>query len=106
MALAVDAAKLLATKGTNARVVSVPSWRLFDRQDEAYRESVLPKAIAARVSIEAGSTLGWSKYVGDRGIAFGIDHFGTSAPAAAIAKEYGFTPEHIADVASGLLSRA
>jgi transketolase len=106
VSLAVDAAKLLAAKGTNARVVSMPSWRLFDRQDEAYRESVLPKAVAARVSIEAGATIGWSKYVGDRGVAFGIDHFGTSAPAGAIAKEYGFTPEHVAEIASGLLSRA
>jgi transketolase len=106
VALAVDAAKLLAAKGTNVRVVSMPSWRLFDKQDEAYRESVLPKAIAARVSIEAGATLGWAKYVGDRGITFGIDHFGTSAPAGAIAKEFGFTPEHVAELASGLLSRA
>jgi transketolase len=103
--LAVDAAKLLAEKGTGARVVSMPSWRLFDQQDEAYRESVLPKSVAARVSIEAGATLGWSKYVGEHGIAYGLDHFGTSAPAGAIAKEYGFTPEHIADVASGLLAR-
>jgi transketolase len=106
VSLAVDAAKLLAAKGTNVRVVSMPSWRLFDKQDEAYRESVLPKAIAARVSIEAGATLGWAKYVGDRGITFGIDHFGTSAPAGAIAKEFGFTPEHVAELASGLLSRA
>ena len=64
----------------------------------------LPPAIKARVSIEAGATLGWHKYVGDRGVAYGLDHFGTSAPAAAIAKEYGFTPEHIADVATGLCS--
>lgn len=105
VSLVVDAAKLLAAKGTHARVVSMPSWRLFDRQDEAYRESVLPKAVAARVSVEAGATTGWAKYVGDRGFAYGIDHFGTSAPAGAIAKEYGFTPEHIAEVASGLLAR-
>lgn len=84
----------------------MPSWHLFEKQDAAYRESVLPKAIAARVSIEAGATLGWAKYVGEHGIAFGIDHFGTSAPAGAIAKEYGFTPEHVAELASGLLSRA
>jgi transketolase len=95
---------LLAEKGTRARVVSLPSWRLFDRQDEAYRESVLPAAIKARVSIEAGATIGWHKYVGDHGIAFGIDHFGTSAPAAAIAEAYGFTPAHIADIATGLLA--
>jgi transketolase len=65
---------------------------------------VLPPDVKARVSIEAGATMGWSHYVGDRGIAIGLDHFGTSAPAAAIAKDYGFTPEHVADVAAGLLS--
>ena len=104
VALARGAAKLLAGKGTKARVVSMPSFHLFDQQDAAYRESVLPAAIKARMSIEAGTTLGWHKYVGDRGIAYGLDHFGTSAPAAAIEKEYGFTPEHIADVATGLLA--
>ena len=57
------------------------------------------------MSIEAGATLGWSKYVGDHGLAYGIDRFGASAPAAAIAKEYGFTPEHIAEVASGFFAR-
>ena len=102
--LAVEAAKLLAAKGTRARVVSMPSWKLFDGQDAAYRERVLPADVKARMSIEAGATIGWSKYVGDRGIAYGLDHFGTSAPAAAIAKEYGFTPEHIAGVAAGLLA--
>jgi transketolase len=104
VSLAVDAANVLAAKGTKARVVSLPSWRLFDRQDESYRESVLPSAIKARVSIEAGATIGWHKYVGDRGLAFGIDHFGTSAPAGEIAKAYGFTPDHIAELASGLLA--
>ncbi len=103
--LAVEAAKLLENRGTRTRVVSMPSWALFERQDEAYRESVLPAGVRARMSIEAAATIGWSKYVGDRGIAFGIDHFGTSAPAAAIAKEFGFTPEHVADVAAGLLAR-
>jgi transketolase len=102
--LALEAAKLLAAKGTKARVVSMPSWKLFDAQDDAYRTSVLPADVKARMSIEAGATIGWSKYVGDRGIAYGLDHFGTSAPAAAIATEYGFTPEHVADVAAGLLA--
>lgn len=104
VSLALDAAKLLADKGTKARVVSMPSWHLFDKQDLAYRESVLPSAIRARVSIEAGATIGWHKYVGDGGIAYGLDHFGTSAPAPAIAEAFGFTPAHIADVASGLLA--
>ncbi len=104
VSLAVDAAKLLAERGTRARVVSMPSWKLFDAQEAAYRDAVIPPEIKARMSIEAGATIGWSKYVGDRGIAYGLDHFGTSAPAAAIAQEYGFTPEHIADVAAGLLA--
>jgi len=104
VSLAVDGAKLLAQRGTKARVVSMPSWKLFDAQDEAYRHTILPPDIRARMSIEAGATIGWSKYVGDRGIAYGLDHFGTSAPAGAIAKEYGFTPEHVADVAAGLLA--
>ncbi|GAC1403912.1 MAG: transketolase [Candidatus Velthaea sp.] len=105
VSLAVDAAKLLAKKGTKTRVVSLPSWELFDAQDAAYKESVLPASVQARVSIEAGATIGWSHYVGDRGIAIGLDHFGTSAPAAAIASEYGFTATHVADVAAGLLAR-
>jgi len=102
--VALGAAKLLAGKGTKARVVSMPSWRLFDAQDEAYRRGILPPEVKARMSIEAGATIGWSKYVGDHGVAYGLDHFGTSAPAAAIAEEYGFTPEHIAGIAAGLLA--
>jgi transketolase len=104
VSLAVDAAKLLEAKGTRTRVVSLPSWHLFEKQDAAYKESVLPAAVKARVSIEAATTMGWHKYVGDRGVAFGIDHFGTSAPASDIAKKFGFTPENIADIASGLLA--
>ncbi len=104
VSLAVAAAKLLAQRGTRARVVSMPSWKLFDAQDDAYRAHVLPPEIRARMSIEAAATIGWAKYVGDRGIAYGLDHFGTSAPAAAIAKEYQFTPDHVADVAAGLLA--
>jgi len=105
VSLAVDAAKLLEARGVAVRVVSMPSWKLFDAQDEAYRNRIFPPDVKARMSIEAGATQGWSKYVGDRGFAYGLDHFGTSAPAAAIAKEYGFTPEHIADVAAGLLAK-
>jgi transketolase len=105
VSLAVDAAKLLVGKGTKTRVVSLPCWSLFEAQDQTYRDSILPPDVKARVSIEAGATMGWSHYVGDRGIALGLDHFGTSAPAPAIAKEYGFTPEHVADLAAGLLSR-
>jgi transketolase len=99
VSLALDVKKILDGKGAGTRVVSMPCWELFDTQPQAYREEVLPPTISARMSIEAGATLGWERYVGDRGFAFGIDRFGTSAPAAAIAKAYGFTPDNIADVA-------
>jgi transketolase len=106
VSLALDAAKLLEAKGTSVRVVSMPSMELFVAQDKAYRDSILPPTAAARVTIEAASTLGWHRFVGDRGIAIGIDHFGTSAPMPDIAKKYGFTPEAIAEQASGLLAKA
>ncbi|HEY6327120.1 MAG TPA: transketolase [Candidatus Cybelea sp.] len=99
VALAIDAKKILDAKGVRTRVVSMPCWRLFDEQPQSYRDEVLPPSIGARMSIEAAATLGWSKYVGDHGFAFGIDEFGRSAPAAAIATAFGFTPENVADVA-------
>ncbi|HKU80642.1 MAG TPA: transketolase [Candidatus Tumulicola sp.] len=99
VSLAVEAKKILDGKGVRVRVVSMPCWELFDAQPQAYRDAVLPPAVTARMSIEAASTLGWSKYVGDRGFAFGIDHFGTSAPMAEIAKAFGFTPENVAQLA-------
>ncbi len=99
VSLAVDAKKIIEARGLRTRVVSMPCWELFDEQPQAYKDQVLPPSITARMSIEAGATLGWSRYVGDRGFAFGIDHFGASAPAAAIAKAFGFTPENVAKVA-------
>ena len=106
VALALDAAKLIEAGGTTTRVVSMPSFELFAKQDEAYRESVLPSDVRARVSIEAGATFGWHRWIGDRGIAVGIDRFGISAPMADIARVLGFTPQAIADVAAGLLTKA
>ncbi len=99
VSLAVDAKKILDGKNVRTRVVSMPCWELFDMQPQSYRDEVLPPNVTARMSIEAGATLGWSKYVGDRGFAFGLDHFGASAPAAAIAKAFGFTPENVAQLA-------
>ncbi len=99
VSLAIDAKPLIEAQGVRTRIVSMPSWELFDRQDERYRASVLPPGVRARMSIEAGATLGWERYVGDRGIAFGVDRFGVSAPAAEIAKAYGFTAENIARLA-------
>lgn len=99
VSLAVRSAQLLDERGMHTRVVSMPCWELFERQSQEYRESVLPAGVNARMSVEAAATLGWERWVGTRGYCYGIDHFGTSAPAGAIAKEYGFTPEHIAEVA-------
>ncbi len=99
VSLAVRAAELLAKRGMKTRVVSMPCWELFAAASQSYRDSVLPPAVTARMSIEAAATFGWREWVGDRGYTYGIDHFGTSAPAADIVREYGFTPEHIAQVA-------
>ncbi len=99
VSLAMDAKQILDGKGVRTRVVSMPCWELFDRQPQAYKDEVLPPSVGARMSIEAGATLGWAKYVGDRGFAFGIDHFGASAPAADLAKAFGFTPDNVAKLA-------
>jgi len=106
VSLALEAAKLLEGGGTATRVVSMPSFELFAQQDEAYRDSVLPTDVRARVSIEAAATFGWHRWIGDRGIAIGIDRFGLSAPLADIARTLGFTPQNVANVASGLLAKA
>ena len=86
----------LEKSGKKVRVVSMPSWDLFDAQSDEYKEKILPKSCTKRVSIEAGSTFGWSKYVGTDGLSIGIDHFGASAPAEKLAEEYGFTAEGVA----------
>jgi transketolase len=99
VSLAVDAKKILDGKGIRTRVVSMPCWELFDAQPQSYKDEVLPPSITARMSIEAAATLGWAKYVGDRGFAFGIDHFGASAPMADIAKTFGFTADNVAQLA-------
>ena len=97
--LASGAAEALAGDGVAARVVSLPCWERFEVQDAAYRESVLPPDVTARVSVEAGISLGWERWVGDRGAIVGLDHFGASAPAGTIFKEFGFTVERVAQVA-------
>jgi transketolase len=102
VSVALGAQEILARQKIGVRVVSMPSTWLFDRQPKSYRDRVLPPEIGARVSIEAGSTFGWDRYVGPRGIAIGIDQFGTSAPGAVNMKEAGFTPEHVARQAAKL----
>lgn len=98
--LALAAGKILADKGVKGvRVVSMPSWELFEAwKDEHYKNNIVfPPECKMRVSIEAGSTLGWERYVGKDGLTIGLDHFGASAPAKVLAEEYGFTPEKVAE---------
>jgi transketolase len=105
VSLAVDAGVILQAQGIKTRIVSMPSMECFAAQDEGYRDSILPPGVPARVSIEAGATLGWHRWVGDRGIALGLDHFGTSAPAPVIAKTFGFTPQDVAAAAARLMAK-
>lgn len=95
LAACVKAAEVLRAQGRKLRVVSMPSWDLFEAQGAEYKESVLPKACCKRVAVEAACTMGWSKYVGDEGMVIGLDHFGESAPYKALADKYGFTPEKV-----------
>ena len=104
--IALDAAKLLDDRGVAARVVSLPSWELFDAQPASYRESVLPRGVRARVSVEAAGTLGWERYVGLDGASVGVDRFGASASYKRIYQELGLTPEHVADEAEALVKQA
>jgi transketolase len=103
--LAVAAYEELTADGVRARVVSLPSWYLFDSQDEEYRESVLPAAVQARVAVEQGSTLGWDRYVGPQGRIIGMHTFGASAPLKEVLGKFGFTPERVAETARELLER-
>lgn len=93
--LAVEAYETLTSEGVAARVVSMPSWELFDEQDEAYRRSVLPPAVVARVAIESGIEQGWQKYLGPQGRFVGIERFGASAPYKVILENYGITAERL-----------
>jgi transketolase len=100
--LLLDAQKKLKEKSINTRVVSMPSWELFEKQDAAYKELVFPKDIRKRLSVEAGSTLGWLKYTTEDGKSLGLNRFGESAPAEELFKEFGFTVENIVSLAEHL----
>jgi transketolase len=102
--IAHEAYKRLMDDGVKARVVSLPCWELFEEQDMTYKESVLPSRVIARISIEAGVTLGWQKYTGLHGINIGVNRFGASAPYERIYEEYGLTPETMVEAAKHLLS--
>ena len=101
--VALAAHRLLAAEGVAIRVVSMPCWELFAEQPADYRDGVLPPAITARVSVEAGVTFGWERWIGDRGIAIGIDRFGASAPGEVNLERFGFTPARVADAVRTLL---
>ena len=103
VALALGAAALLRGEGRRVRVVNMASWELFEAQPREYRQSVLPPGLRARVSVEAATTFGWSRYTGDGGACIGVDRFGKSAPGPDVLRDFGFTPEHVADVARALL---
>jgi transketolase len=93
--LIVAAAHELAARQVQARVVSMPSWELFDAQPQEYRDEVLPPSIVARLAVEAGAPQGWHRYVGGRGDVLGVDRFGASAPGDVLLREYGFTVENV-----------
>ena len=101
---ALAAQKLLAERRVGARVVSMPSWELFDQQPVFYKLTVFPDDVIKRLAVEAGTPLGWERYVGSYGDAIGIDHFGASAPYKRIKEEFGFTAERIAERAQRLMA--
>ncbi|MFQ5459750.1 MAG: transketolase family protein [Anaerolineae bacterium] len=105
VALCLDAAAALARDGIGARVVSMPSWELFEDQDQAYRDQVLPPEVWARVAVEEGSPMGWERYIGPRGAILGMTTFGASAPMADLAAKFGFTVEHVVATTKGVLGR-
>jgi transketolase len=103
--LAISAGINLKEKGVNARVVSMPSWELFDEQEKSYRQMILPPEVKARISVEAGRTTGWQRYIGEDGLAIGVDRFGVSAPWQMAYGYLGLTVERIVDEALRLLGR-
>ncbi len=103
--IAIEAGDKLAGKGISVRVVSMPSWELFDKQTEAYRDQVLPPEIKARIAIEAGVTQGWHRYLGNKAAAVGIDHFGASAPYKILYEKFGITADRVVEKALQLLDK-
>jgi transketolase len=104
--LALGAHETLSGEGIRSRVVSLPCWEIFDRQDAEYRDRVLPPAVTARVAIEEASPQGWERYVGTAGAIIGMTTFGQSAPFADVEAEFGFTPDKVAEVAREVAGRA
>ena len=103
--LALAAHETLAAEGVRSRVVSLPCWELFERQDQAYRDEVLPPSVVARVAVEEGSPQGWERYVGREGAIMAMRTFGQSAPFKDVEAEFGFTPDEVTRVARETLER-
>jgi len=101
--IAIDAWQRLVQNGVGVRIVVMPSWELFDKQPEEYRHEVLPPEVKARISIEAGVTLGWERYVGSNGDMIGIDHFGASAPINILYEKFGLTVDRVVEKAMALI---
>jgi transketolase len=106
LSLAADAHERLRSDGIRSRVVSMPSWDVFEREPQAYRESILPPDVTARVAIEQASTFGWERYVGSTGRVIGMHTFGASAPLKALQKEFGFTVDNVVATVKELLQPA
>ena len=105
VSLAIDAHEKLLAEGIRSRVVSMPSWDIFDHQSQEYRDSVLPPSVTARVAVEQASTFGWERYVGSSGRIIGMKTFGASAPLKELQRHFGFEPDHVVAAAKELLSR-
>jgi transketolase len=105
VSLIVEAAEKLVAESVAVRLVSFPSWELFKQQPQEYQLAVLPSSIRARLAVEAGISMGWERFVGTEGAIIGIDHFGASAPATTLFKEFGFTVDHVVNNARKLVNK-
>jgi transketolase len=105
VALIVEAHETLKARGVRSRVVSMPSWDIFEHQPQSYREQVLPPAVKTRLAVEQASAMGWERYVGDNGRVIGMKAFGQSAPLKELQRKFGFEPDKVVEVAMEMLGR-
>jgi len=105
VSICLEAQKALAQQGVSVRVVSMPSWELFEKTSPAYKNRVLLPEVSARLAVEAGSSMGWRRYVGDSGAVIGITRFGASAPGGTVMERFGFTPDNVVQKALELLKK-
>jgi transketolase len=105
VSLAIAAHEKLIAEGIRSRVVSMPSWEIFEHQSQAYRDNVLPPNVKARIAVEQGSVLGWDRYVGNSGRVIGMNTFGASAPLKELQKKFGFEPDQVVAAAKEQLKK-